>query len=103
MSPCTDKNGLEIYFYNGTISIGKDKKVFAMGRLEHDHELYKCPVSTMYDMWHCRLGHPVINKMEQIIKKMFSKMDDNKSPCKHYIKEKTNKSLLKKDKKLQNS
>ena len=100
------KNGLEVRFYNGRVSIGRDKKVFAMGRLEPDHELFKLPVVIdnemnknaisdyslsynicMYDMWHYRLGHPGINKMEQIIKEnLLPRMEVNKSPCEHCIK-----------------
>lgn len=39
--PALLKNGLEVRFYNNRVSIGKDKKVYAMGKYEPDHELFK--------------------------------------------------------------
>ena len=38
---CNHENGLEVYFYNNIVSIGKGKKLYAMGKYELDHELFK--------------------------------------------------------------
>ena len=35
------KNWLEVCFYNNIVSMGKDKKVYAMGNCKPDHELFK--------------------------------------------------------------
>ena len=39
--PALLKNGLEVRFYNKRVSIRKDKKIYAMGKYEPDHELFK--------------------------------------------------------------
>lgn len=36
--PALLKNGLKVRIYNNRVSIGKDKKVYAMGKYDADHE-----------------------------------------------------------------
>ena len=68
-------NGLEVCFYNKRVSIGKDKKVLAMGVFVSEHDLFRisvidneinnadsisdyslCLLSNC-DLWHARLVH----------------------------------------------
>ena len=42
--PALMKKGLEVRFYNKRVSIGKDGKVFAMGKFVLEHDLFCLPV-----------------------------------------------------------
>lgn len=84
----------------------KDNEVVGIGMYEPEHELFKLSIITKiennnidtsdnilsyntcsYDMWHQRLGHPGISKMERIMKdNLLAHMDINKSVCEHCVK-----------------
>ena len=50
----------------------------------------------MYDMWHQRLGHPGVSKIEQIIRdNLLPPMEINKSLCEHCIKGKMTRNSVK--------
>ena len=74
--PVFIKNGLEVCFYNKCVSIGKDKKVLAIGMYVPEHDLfcisvidneinnadsisnYSLCLLSNCDLWHVRLAHP---------------------------------------------
>jgi hypothetical protein len=80
------KKGLEVRFYNNRVSLGKDKKVFAMRNYVLGHDLFKLAISddeinemdvissytlcylSKCELWHLRLVHVNKSKIIQMMK-----------------------------------